>query len=227
MLKKIMTNKKSKYESLYRIIESKFVYSADSPAIFPPQELPEVCIIGRSNVGKSSMINELLQRKKLARVGKTPGVTKVLCFYELDYKKNGEEADQNVGKGKLVDLPGYGYAKTGGPNRNKWSKLITAYLGNRECLQAVILLLDIRRQIGDEEKDILALSKGEGVLIGITKSDKLSQKDFQKRRTYFLNELGVEEEGIFFLSTLSAPGQREVDRLRDVIIGCYEPIPLS
>ncbi len=149
-----MTISRGKYESKFRIIESKFVYSADSPAIFPPQELPEVCIIGRSNVGKSSMINELLQRKKLARVGKTPGVTKVICFYELDYKKNGEDQDPTVGKGKLVDLPGYGYAKTGGPNRNKWSKLITGYLADRACLQAVILLLDIRREIGEEEKEI-------------------------------------------------------------------------
>jgi len=223
-----MSKNKGKYESRYRIIDSKFVYSADSKEIFPPEELPEVCIIGRSNVGKSSMINEILQRKKLARVGKTPGVTKVICFYELDFKKNGELEDEEAGKGKLVDLPGYGYAKTGGKNREKWSKLITDYLGNRSCLQAVILLLDIRREIGEEEKEILDLSKGEGVLIGITKSDKLSQKDFQKRKAYFLSECGVEDDNMFFLSTLSAPGQSEVDRLRDVIFDCYEPAePLS
>lgn len=211
---------RGQYESKYRIIESNFVYSADSPAILPPQGLPEVCMLGRSNVGKSSLINELLQRKKLARVGKNPGVTKVICFYDVIYKViNDPEVEPK--KGKLVDLPGYGYAKVSAVNRAKWSTLITSYLSNREALQAVVLLFDIRRDIEPEEREILNLTKGEGVLIGITKSDKLNQKDLQKRKTYFLQECGVTEENIFFLSTLSKLGGKEVDRLRDTIIEYY------
>ncbi len=211
---------RGQYLSKYRIIDSQFVYSADTPAILPPQDLPEVCMLGRSNVGKSSLINELLQRKKLARVGKTPGVTKVICFYDVLYKEI-ENAEAEPKKGKLVDLPGYGYAKVSAVSRAKWSNLITGYLGKREALQAIVLLFDIRRDIEKEEREILNLSGGEGVLIGITKSDKLSQKDLQKRKTYFLNECGVHEDNIFFLSTLSKLGGKEVDRLRDTIIEYY------
>lgn len=216
-----MELKNNQKQPLYRIVESDFKFSADKSEVFPEIHLPEVCIIGRSNVGKSSLINELLERKKIARVGKKPGVTKVICFYKIRYKTADEE--EREGEGFLVDLPGFGYAKTGQTNRESWSKLISSYLGSRENLQAVILLLDVRREIGKEERELLQLTSGEGIVIGVTKCDKLNQKEFNVRKKYFKDELGAITDKIYFVSNLSKQGQREIDSLRDQVVSYYEP----
>ncbi len=139
----------------------------------PPQELPELVFAGRSNVGKSSLINSLLNRKNLARTSSSPGKTVTINFYLVN-----EEFF-------LVDLPGYGYAKTSQETRAKWGKMIEKFLSNRDSIKAVVLLVDIR--IGPTKDDIQMFewikASGLDAIVVATKLDKIkrSQKDKQMK----------------------------------------------
>ncbi len=129
----------------------------------PPQSLPEVAFVGRSNVGKSSLVNGLTGRKTLARVSQTPGRTREINFFNLGKKLI------------LVDLPGYGYAKASKQMAADWQSLIFAYLSGRATLKRVILLIDARRGVMDNDLAVMELLDGAAVSYGLvlTKADEL------------------------------------------------------
>jgi GTP-binding protein len=171
------------------IASADFVTSAVKPSQYPPPELPEAAFAGRSNVGKSSLINTLLERKRLAKTSTTPGRTQLINFFCVN----------NVYS--FVDLPGYGYAKVPPELRRKWGPMVEKYLSGRSSLRAVVLLMDVRRTPLAEELDFIAWLKQYGIdLIPVlTKCDKLSKTDQgkQRKRAAEILDLPVEELILF------------------------------
>ena len=140
-----------------------FIAAANNMKVLPPEGLPEICFAGRSNVGKSSLINALTGRKTLARTSQTPGRTRQLIFFSL--------ADRI----QLVDLPGYGYARAPKTDIKAWTTLTHKFLAGRASLQRVFLLIDARRGIGPGDSEIMTLLDASAVswAVVITKADKL------------------------------------------------------
>ncbi|MBF0341427.1 MAG: YihA family ribosome biogenesis GTP-binding protein [Magnetococcales bacterium] len=145
-------------------LPSRFLVGAVSRQQFPPDELPEVAFAGRSNVGKSSLLNRLLNRRNLARVSRTPGRTREINFFAV-----GE-------KGCFVDLPGYGFAEVGRGQRVVWDRVAESYFTERRSLRGVILLLDLRRGLLEADLDLIRYleERGIGFLPVATKIDKLN-----------------------------------------------------
>ncbi|MFC3230089.1 ribosome biogenesis GTP-binding protein YihA/YsxC [Marinibaculum pumilum] len=148
-----------------------FVAGVVPGGAFPPQELPEVAFAGRSNVGKSSLINALTGRKALARVSNTPGRTQQLNFFRLSRASGGDGADGLF----LVDLPGYGYAKAAKRDIARWTGLTRDYLRGRVGLRRVCLLIDSRHGLKDGDRGIMDLLDESAVVyqVVLTKADKL------------------------------------------------------
>ena len=144
-------------------IAARFVTSAAQPADFPPPSLPEVAVVGRSNVGKSSLINALVGQPGLARTSRTPGRTRLVNWFAIEERFY------------LVDLPGYGYAEVSQATRASWRPLIERYLSERTSLAGVLLLIDIRRGVLPEELDFVPwLAERElPIAVALTKADKL------------------------------------------------------
>jgi len=153
------------------IKKAEHVISAVEPSQYHETGWPEIALAGRSNVGKSSLINALTNRKSLARTGSTPGKTRVINFYNIN--------DSIM----LVDLPGYGYAKVSKEERKAWGKLAETYLNTRKTLNIILLLVDIRHDPTDD--DVLMLNyirqTGRRFAVVATKSDKVSRSDHKKR----------------------------------------------
>ncbi|MEE2665253.1 MAG: ribosome biogenesis GTP-binding protein YihA/YsxC [Myxococcota bacterium] len=149
-----------------RILRAELVATAARVSDLPPAELPEVAFLGRSNVGKSSLLNKLVQRKRLARISNTPGKTRLIHVYEVELGWGGL---------RLVDLPGYGYARVARSERRTWRPMIEGYLSQREGLCAAILLQDLRRDVSEDETRLLDWLDEHSVvsLVAITKLDKL------------------------------------------------------
>jgi GTP-binding protein len=171
-----------------KILNVEFVKSATKPAGYPQGTLPEVAFVGRSNVGKSSLINTLLRRKQLARTSNTPGRTQVINFFDINNEL------------LFVDLPGYGFAKVPEAVKREWGPMIEAYLRDRECLKLVVFILDIRREPSKED---LALKVwldyyGRKTLFVLTKSDKLSRSEIKNRRSYIQKILALPDSPIEF-----------------------------
>ena len=143
--------------------QSRFIISAAKPDQFPAETLPELAVVGRSNVGKSSLINSLTGCDGLARTSRTPGRTRLVNWFEVN------------GKFLLVDLPGYGYAAVSRDMRESWRPLIESYLSNRKTLAGVLLLIDVRRGPQDEELDFVPWLEARNVpiVVALTKADKL------------------------------------------------------
>jgi GTP-binding protein len=140
-----------------------FIWGATSPDKLPPETLNEVAFVGRSNAGKSSLVNALTGRKSLARVSQTPGATRQINFFNLG------------GKLMLVDLPGYGFAKRSKTEADAWQEMIFAYLRHRARLRRVLLLVDARRSVMDSDRQVMALLDQAAVSYGLvlTKADEL------------------------------------------------------
>jgi len=145
---------------------AELMISCARPAQFPVTDLPEIAFLGRSNVGKSSLLNALAQRKALARTSSTPGKTRLIHFF--DVVRGSREII-------LVDLPGYGFAKVPERERRSWQRLVESYLENRPPLKAAVLLQDIRRDFSEDETLLLdwLAERGVQTLVAITKCDKL------------------------------------------------------
>jgi GTP-binding protein len=154
-----------------RIVSAEFVLGAVGEKNSPEDELPEIAFAGRSNVGKSSLINRLVQRKKLARTSSSPGRTQQLNYYRVNDRIY------------FVDLPGYGYVRGGVDLRRALGRLTEGYLGGRRQLRAVVLLIDVRR--GPSTLDLEMVSrlreKGRRFLLVLTKADKLSRSKLSRQ----------------------------------------------
>lgn len=155
-----------------------FESAAKLPQQLPPSTLPEICFSGRSNVGKSSLINKILNRKSMARVSTKPGKTATINFYRLEHLR-------------LADLPGYGYAKVSKQEKLKWANLVEHYFTSQRNIQLVIQLIDMRHPPTQLDLDMLNFlnQSGLGYIIVLTKSDKLNKTQRNKRLQALKQEL--------------------------------------
>ena len=179
-------------------MEARHLISAAAPAQFPPESLPEIAFLGRSNVGKSSLLNRLTGQKGLAFTSSKPGCTQVINFYRID------------GKWHFVDLPGYGYARVPLEVKERWKRLIDSYLLHRKTLEMALVLLDARRGWMDmdlELRDWLEFQQLDYAVVA-TKIDKLNQKEQQRSLKGIQKEMNQGEPLPF--SALTGRGAREI-----------------
>lgn len=143
---------------------AEFVAGASDPAHLPQLSHPEIAFAGRSNVGKSSLLNRLVGQRKLARVSKTPGRTQQINFFLIDERLT------------FVDLPGYGFARVPLPVRERWKQLVEGYLSTRRNLRAVVVIVDLRRGVEEDDAQLLNYLHAQGtpVILVATKADKLA-----------------------------------------------------
>ena len=186
---------------------SEFITSAVKRNQYPVDVRPEVAFVGRSNVGKSSIINALTNRRKLAKVSQTPGKTRLINFFLIN--------DEMY----LVDLPGYGYAKVSKKEKESWGKTIETYLMEREQLKKVVLLVDSRHK--PTADDILMHEwikhYGYDVIVVATKSDKLSNNALAKSKKIIKETLNLtENDTLCFFSSLNKKG---AEQLNDILFG--------
>jgi GTP-binding protein len=166
----------------------------------PDSSLPEVAFAGRSNVGKSSLLNALVRRKSFARVSRTPGRTREINFFRVN---NGFV---------LVDLPGYGYARISKEQKAAWKPLMESYLRRTSQLRGIVLLLDIRREPSEDDREMLDfLAEMEiPTLIALTKTDKLSKSAARQRAVDIARDLALESEQVIPFSAHSGEGRAEL-----------------
>lgn len=184
------------------IIRSNYIASAVRADQYPKATMIEVAFIGRSNVGKSSLINSLCRRNGLARVSSTPGKTQTINFYELEAKRTSEGLDERT-RFYLVDLPGYGFAKTNHNNKEQWSGFISKYLSGSDNLGLVCQLIDIRHKPMESDLECYRWLKSCGLKIQIilTKSDKLSKNAAMSQKSLFKREMGLSNDEIITYSS--------------------------
>ena len=184
------------------IRSAKFICSAVTPEQYPPADLPEVAFAGRSNVGKSSLINKILNRKKLVRTSKTPGRTQLLNFFEINELY------------RFVDLPGYGYAKVPAEVQKRWRPMVETYLTSRLNMRGMVLLLDIRREPSREDLNLWhwLQTMSIKVLTVTTKVDKLSRNKRNKQIAAIARTLGRKKEEMLEFSAMTGEGKEELWR---------------
>lgn len=167
-----------------KVIEAKFLTSAPDMAVLPAPGLPETAFVGRSNVGKSSLIASLLGRKKLVRISRRPGCTQMLNLFAVRTED---------GPVAMMDLPGYGYAEAPIEERRRWGPLITSYLRDRDALCLVVALLDPRRTLGDDDRGLFEMLEDyqRPVIVVATKIDKISKSKRKPALAKLENATGV------------------------------------
>lgn len=179
----------------------------------PDNKMPEIAFAGKSNVGKSSLINALMNRKSLARTSAQPGKTQTINFYNIN-----EEL-------YFVDLPGYGYAKVSQQEKEKWGKMIEKYLHTSKMLQAVFLLVDIRHEPSANDKQMYdwIMSNGFHPIVIATKLDKIKRSQIAKQVKLVKEGLGVDKDTIVIpFSAETKQGREEIYDLIDRLIGKEE-----
>jgi GTP-binding protein len=166
----------------------------------PPSDLPEIAFAGRSNVGKSSLLNTLVRRKSFARVSRTPGRTREINFFRVN---NGF---------LLVDLPGYGYARISKEKKSEWRPLIAAYLKRTSQLRGIVLLLDIRREPTDDDRAMLDFLAEVEVptIVALTKTDKLSKAAADARAAEISQVLALDADQVIPFSAVTGAGRVEL-----------------
>ena len=186
------------------IVHAALGVTAVEPKQFPESDRIEVAFVGRSNVGKSSMINAMLGRKSLVRTSQSPGKTRTINFFEV-------EEDWY-----FVDLPGYGYAKVSRSESEKWGDMIEGYLKNRPQMAAIVLLLDIRHEPTENDKMLYDWCKHYElpVILVATKSDKLKRSQLQKHMAIIRRGLEATEQVLPF-SSLTKAGREELWKVLD------------
>lgn len=168
---------------------------------YPPENLPEIALAGRSNVGKSSLVNTLVNRKNLARTSSTPGKTATINFYEVEKKY------------RFVDLPGYGYAKVSKEEKKKWGGMIENYLSKRKNLKGVFLLVDARHKPSQDDKMMFEWIKNFGYepIVVATKLDKLKKSEIERNLTQIYEFLELDFDSVLIpFSAEKRTGRDEV-----------------
>jgi GTP-binding protein len=182
-------------------------------AQYPEEDMAEIAFAGRSNVGKSSLINLLLNRKKLARTSSSPGKTRTINFYQINDEF------------RIVDLPGYGYAKVSRSLSENWGDMIETYLSGRQRLLKVIQLVDVRHVPTDQDVQMYQWLKHyglDGVVIG-TKADKISKNEIVKNSAVIRKTLGLSESDLIIpVSTLKRTGTDELMAYLDELLKASE-----
>jgi GTP-binding protein len=188
-----------------RIMDAAFLKSAFQESQYPPPDKTEVAFAGRSNVGKSSLLNTLVNRKNLARTSSTPGRTQALNFFRVNDRFT------------FVDLPGYGYARVSLEVKRAWRRMVETYLRHRPNLKAVVVIVDIRRGLEKEERELIQwLSReGKNVVLVLTKIDKLSRRDRAPRVRQIEKDVsGVLSQEPIVFSAKTGEGRKEIwDRI--------------
>lgn len=191
-----------------KIRDVQFVKSAVKPSHYPEYEFPEIAFAGRSNVGKSSLINTLILRKDMVKTSSRPGCTQLINFFLVNETLS------------FVDLPGYGYAKVSKKIRAQWQPMVEKYLSLRESLLGLVLLIDIRRDARAEEFELVKwLEKHEmPYLVVLTKADKLSRTKQSKRLAAISNQLNRDPAGVIMFSAKTGQGRESVlDEIKNLI----------
>src|SRR5256714_9998248 len=178
----------------------------------PESTLPEMAFAGRSNVGKSSLLNTLVRRKSFARVSRTPGRTREINFFRIN---NGFV---------LVDLPGYGYARVSKERKAEWKPMMESYLRRTSQLRGIVLLLDIRREPSEDDRAMLDFLAQLEVptIVAMTKTDKLSKATARQRVADVSRALGLESEQVIPFSSQSGEGRMELlEAITDLVSGVH------
>ena len=183
----------------------KFIASAYSVADLPKEKLSEVVLCGRSNVGKSSFINSIFNRKNLAKTSSTPGKTRSINYYDIDSKFY------------IVDLPGYGYAKISQSERKKWGNLINDFFSKSGHIQLTIHLIDSRHKPTELDIKLNGMLRSLNIpyIVLLNKSDKLKQSEFSKAKKMIIEyfpELLL-NENLFYFSSVKGTGNKEIKKL--------------
>ena len=184
-----------------KLPRAEFILSAAAPFDFPTHGLPEVALVGRSNVGKSSLLNQLAGIKKLAAVSRTPGRTQLINFFRVEERFY------------LVDLPGYGFARVPVAVRRRWEALVSEYLFERKTLQLVLLIIDARRDPMANDRQVLALLNSSEMSYALiaTKSDKLSRAAMAKQKARLHSAFAADGEIPFItFSAITGEGRKEI-----------------
>jgi GTP-binding protein len=187
---------------------SEFVTSAVKPEQYPEPEHPEIAFAGRSNVGKSSLINKLVNRRSLVKTSSTPGRTQLINFFLVNEALS------------LVDLPGYGYAKVPAAVKKQWGPMVEAYIANRTNLKAVVLLMDIRRTPKTEEFNLMDWLHHNRIptILVLTKADKLSKTQQNRQRKLAAEIFGINAEDFVLFSAKSGLGKLPLWEMIDRVV---------
>lgn len=193
-------------EQVLNTHNASLLLSAANKSHYPEDDIPEIALAGRSNVGKSSFINTLLGRKNLARTSGKPGKTQLLNFFNIDDKI------------RFVDVPGYGYAKVSKVERARWGKMIEEYLTSRDNLRAVVSLVDLRHEPSTEDVQMYEFLKYYEipVIVVATKADKIPRGKWNKHESMIKKKLNFEQEDAFVL--FSSVDRIGIDQAWDAIL---------
>jgi GTP-binding protein len=192
------------------VLAAAFVAEARDVAHLPPDGPPEVAIAGRSNVGKSTLLNRMAGRHGLARVSKTPGRTRGLVLFDLEVRwPGGGEERQRL---RLVDLPGYGYAQVSHDERRAWQKLVEGYVARQGPLRLVLLLVDARRGLGAEEHQLMAWLADQALPchVVVTKADKLGAAEQGSLRASLRQQAATSGSQVALVSGATGQGVDEL-----------------
>lgn len=197
-------------EEKMKIKSAEITMSAVAKSQYPTDGIPEIALAGRSNVGKSSLINSLLNRKSFARTSSTPGKTRTINFYLINQEFF------------FVDLPGYGYAKVSKTEKEKWGGIMEMYLEGREELCAIMLLVDVRHEPTEDDMLMYKWIKhfGYNCIVVATKADKISKGQYQKHESIIRRKLMMDSNDRVIMT--SSSNKIGISKLWDLIVSEYE-----